>query len=155
MYPTRGGGAFQKKEGKKRGWVAGWLGGAVCVLPKRERVECFGLGHSLNPPPPFSSIPNQFYETKCPNIPHNFARESLVGGRCYVVMVFQWRIIWPLPCLSIYGSNEAGKHLWAGRRCPSAPPTPRFFLILKELIKEQAGEGCHWTKDKHCSHFTG
>jgi len=35
---------------KKEGKGGGWLGGAVCVLPKRERVECFGLGHSLNPP---------------------------------------------------------------------------------------------------------
>jgi hypothetical protein len=28
----------------------------------------------------------------------------------------------PSLSLSIYGSNEAGRHLRAGRRCPSVPP---------------------------------
>jgi hypothetical protein len=83
---------------------------------ERERVECFGLGISFERNAPLSSSPYQInsMKLKCPNIPYNFVRESLVEGRCYVVVVFQWRIIWcyryryhPFLPLSIYGSNEA------------------------------------------------
>ncbi len=65
--------------------VSGWLGGAVVC------VECFWAGHSLNPP--FLNQINCMKLYNCPpNIPYNFARESLVEGRWYVVLVFQWRI---------------------------------------------------------------
>jgi hypothetical protein len=116
--------------------VCVWVG-AVCV-PKRERerererVECFGLGISFERNAPLSSSPYQInsMKLKCPNIPYNFVRESLVEGRCYVVVVFQWRIIWCyryryhpfLPYLSMV-AMRLGRHLRAGRRCPTSAPS--------------------------------